>query len=306
VLSIMSGYLPGKIMGPAYNSDFLLARTEEIESSNCISEDIWISAIEWADSLGSEIILSSAGIMLEQMFSTNSFQNNSDNKRNPLYKVLKIAANRGILFVSDAPANYNESIMWDIKNSGIDMLIVQSANESWENLDLNKRFSGWEVSTYYDNPTGKHLILDSIESDLYAAEAGGENFYGWRKGSSYLAALTAASASVIMEAHPDWNPAQVLEAIRSSNVEKEEEGQIIGSKDAFLNIFNAINAVFPQASGDLDGNGRIDGNDLALFSEYYLKKITDDLHKSKAADLDGNLIIDGNDLAILARKFATN
>lgn len=307
VLSIMSGNLPGKMMGPAYNADFILARTEQIDAMNSVYEDLWIAAVEWSDSLGTEIILSSSGIMLEQIFNDFSLYAVKNLQRRPVFEVLKIAADRGILLISDAPANYSESAMWDIKKSGLDMLLVQSTEESWENIDLDK-YPGWKVTDLGDNggDVNGGLVLEGAGNELYVAESGGNNFYGWRKGSSYLAALTAAAAAVILEAHSDWNPAQVLETIRSSKENKEDEGDIFNSQRRFINIFDSINRTITLSSGDIDGNGRIDGNDLALFSKYYSSNLSDDAQKKKAADLDGNLIIDGNDLAILARRFLTN
>ena len=299
VLSIMSGFLPGKLIGPAYGADYILARTEEISSNNNIAEDLWVSAVEWADSLGADIILSSAGLMFNKIFN-DSISFNDDVEESVLYKVVKIATERGILFVADAPDSYNETVMQELKKSGLDMLLVTSYSGA---DDLSA--SGLFDSLFKPSKSAPLAVRSSL-NNLYTAEAGGDNFYGWRSGSSYIAALAAASAAILIEAHPDWNLAQVLESLRMSCVEdKEIEDREDKDEGGFINIFTAMSIVFPSVSGDFDGNGRVDGNDLAIFSSLYSMNPPDP-GGNKSADLDGNMIVDGDDLAILMSRFATN
>jgi subtilisin family serine protease len=301
VLSIMSGFLPGRLVGPAYGADYILARTEEISSDKTVTEDLWVSAVEWADSLGADIVLSSAGLMFDKIFDDlNSFNDDVDAKELVVYKVAKIAASRGMLFVADAPDNYNETVMQQLKKSGLDILFVtlSSGVDDFSTLGL--------FDSLFEPSKSTPLVLRSSINDLYTAEAGGDNFYGWRRGSSYVAALAAASAAILIEAHPDWNLAQILESLRRSCV-KDIETEDYDGKDAggFINIFTAMNIVYPSVSGDFDGNGLVDGNDLAIFSSLYFMNPADTGGK-KSADLDGNMKVDGDDLAILISHFANN
>lgn len=55
VLSVLAGYKPGKLVGPAYGASYLLAKTENTDSETPLEEDNWIAAAEWADSLGADI-----------------------------------------------------------------------------------------------------------------------------------------------------------------------------------------------------------------------------------------------------------
>ncbi len=54
-LSTLGGFKEGKLIGPAFGSDFILARTEDIYSETPIEEDNWIAAVEWADSIGVDV-----------------------------------------------------------------------------------------------------------------------------------------------------------------------------------------------------------------------------------------------------------
>ena len=59
VLGIIAGYLPGELIGPAYASEYLLAKTEDLRSETHVEEDNWVAAAEWAEALGADIISTS-------------------------------------------------------------------------------------------------------------------------------------------------------------------------------------------------------------------------------------------------------
>ena len=54
-LSLIGGFYEGQLIGPAFNADFILAKTENTESETPIEEDNWIAAMEWADSIGVDV-----------------------------------------------------------------------------------------------------------------------------------------------------------------------------------------------------------------------------------------------------------
>lgn len=51
------------VYGPAYNATFLLAKTENVASETIQEEYDWVAALEWADSLGADIVSSSLAYM---------------------------------------------------------------------------------------------------------------------------------------------------------------------------------------------------------------------------------------------------
>ena len=59
--SILGGYRPGQLVGPAYGAEFLLAKTESEKFERPVEEDYWVAGIEWAESLGAEVVSSSLG-----------------------------------------------------------------------------------------------------------------------------------------------------------------------------------------------------------------------------------------------------
>jgi subtilisin family serine protease len=61
MLGIIGGFSQGNLIGAAYGASFLLARTEDIGGETQVEEDNWIAALEWAESLGADVVSSSVG-----------------------------------------------------------------------------------------------------------------------------------------------------------------------------------------------------------------------------------------------------
>ncbi|HEX7401592.1 MAG TPA: S8 family serine peptidase, partial [candidate division Zixibacteria bacterium] len=57
--STLGGASDGNLYGPAYGASFILAKTEDVSSETPIEEDNWVAGMEWADSIGADVISSS-------------------------------------------------------------------------------------------------------------------------------------------------------------------------------------------------------------------------------------------------------
>src|SRR5258706_4895484 len=62
-LSVLGGFAPGHLIGPAFNATFLLAKTEDTTSETPVEEDNWAAAAEWAEARGADVISSSLGYL---------------------------------------------------------------------------------------------------------------------------------------------------------------------------------------------------------------------------------------------------
>jgi subtilisin family serine protease len=60
-LSVIGGFRPGRLVGPAFAASFLLAKTENTDSETPVEEDNWAAAAEWAEGRGADVISSSLG-----------------------------------------------------------------------------------------------------------------------------------------------------------------------------------------------------------------------------------------------------
>ena len=63
VFSTLAGYDPGNLIGPAFDSEFLLAKTEDVPNESQVEEDNYVAALEWGEQLGADVMSSSLGYL---------------------------------------------------------------------------------------------------------------------------------------------------------------------------------------------------------------------------------------------------
>jgi hypothetical protein len=102
VLSILAGMVPGQIEGIAPGADYLLLKTEDIESEFPCEEDYWAAGAEYADSAGADIISSSLGYFNFDDPSLNYKFSDLDGNTAFVTRVADIAASKGILVINSA------------------------------------------------------------------------------------------------------------------------------------------------------------------------------------------------------------
>jgi serine protease AprX len=109
VMSCLAAYSPGNLIGTGFGADFSLFLTEVVESETRIEEYYWLKAAEMADSIGADIISSSLGYYSFDDASENHSFSELDGKTSIITKAAQMASNKGILVVTSAGNNYNDS-----------------------------------------------------------------------------------------------------------------------------------------------------------------------------------------------------
>lgn len=103
VTSCMAVNLPGKYIGTAPEANYWLLRTEDQASELPIEEDYWVSAAEYADSVGVDIINSSLYYNTFHSFVDSRYRfEDMDGKTAFATKGANVAASKGILIVNCA------------------------------------------------------------------------------------------------------------------------------------------------------------------------------------------------------------
>jgi len=102
VLSIMAGSLPGMLTGTAPEASYWLLRSEDAGSEYRIEEDNWISAAEYADSAGADLINTSLGYSEFSEPAQNYNYSDMDGNTSRISQAADIAASRGMLVVVSA------------------------------------------------------------------------------------------------------------------------------------------------------------------------------------------------------------
>ncbi len=108
VLSLMAGYLPGEYIGTAPEAEYLLITSECDDYEEIVEEFNWVSAIEYADSMGADVANVSLGYVDFDSERYNHAYEDMDGQKCPSSIGAEIAASRGMLVVVAAGNSGND------------------------------------------------------------------------------------------------------------------------------------------------------------------------------------------------------
>ena len=205
VLSALAGYSPGTLMGPAYGASVLLARTENDISETKAEEDNWIAALEWADSLGADIVSSSLNYREFDNPEDNYPYSALDGQTAVITQAVNIAAQKGILVVNSvgnegaAPGS-----LWPPADSP-NMLAVGAVSA----IDSILYFSGRGPS--YDGRFKPDVV--ALGTNVYVAS--GTDGFKRVSGTSFSAPLIAGLAALLLESNPALTPGEIIDLFQT-------------------------------------------------------------------------------------------
>jgi subtilase family protein/carboxypeptidase family protein len=228
VLSVLAGYAPGKIMGPAYRADFILAKTERIGSETRLEEDSWCEGIEWAEAMGADIAASSLSYPFWYA------PQERDGRTALITRVANIASERGLLIVNSMG---NTGPLETSLNPPADAPGVISVGA----VDWNGRLAGFSsIGPTWDGRVKPELV--AMGSGVALVTARSRDQYGHGSGTSYSSPLVAGCAALVLCAHPDWGPEAVRDALmwsgdRASHPDNRYGWGVPNVRDAILYPF---------------------------------------------------------------------
>ncbi len=222
VLSAIGAYAPGQLIGPAYGSQFLLAKTEDITSETPIEEDNWAAAIEWMELQGADVISSSLGYSVFDDPADNYSLADLDGKTTIVSQAAQIATEKGMVVVNSA-GNRGNSATWSKIIAPADAKDILAAGGLID--------SGARVSFSSFGPTADGRIKPDVmamAAGVKTAAPGPGNVYQNSSGTSMSCPLVAGVAAQILSAHPDLTPLQVNEAIRMTASQAATPDTVLG------------------------------------------------------------------------------
>jgi subtilisin family serine protease len=103
--SLISSFIPGKLVGTAPRANFYLLHSEEGATEYKVEEDNWTAAAEFADSVGVDVISTSLGYSEFDDTTQNYKYSDVDGNTMRITIASDIAASKGILLVNSAGNN---------------------------------------------------------------------------------------------------------------------------------------------------------------------------------------------------------
>jgi hypothetical protein len=220
--SAVGGFAEDTLIGPAYGAQFALAKTEVITSETQIEEDYWVAGIQWADSLGADIVSSSLGYM--DWYTYQDMDGNTADCTN----AADLAVSKGIVVVNSAGNERNTAWYYIIAPADGDSVIAVGA------VNLQGELAPFSsAGPTYDGRIKPDVVACGV-STFCASPDGG---YTRVPGTSLSAPLVAGVCALLLEIHPDWTPIQVREALWTTASQADQPDNLFG-----YGIVNASNA----------------------------------------------------------------
>jgi len=234
-LSCVGAALDGTIYGGSYEASFVLCKTEMIGQEIEVEEDYWVEAVEWADSLGSDIVSSSLGYIDWYAYE------DMDGNTAVTTVAADMAAARGIVVVNSMGNEGSNPWKYMIAPADGDSVISVGA------LDTGgARASFSSVGPTADGRIKPDVMVQGI--DVYVATTQDTSSYAYANGTSFSCPLTAGAIGLLLQGHPQWTPVDVADALRSTATRSDSPDTLMG-----WGKVQARDAMYSEPTGVDDG-----------------------------------------------------
>jgi len=252
--STCGGENPGIHYGPAYKASFILCKTEDVRSETQIEEDNWLAAVQFADSIGTDIISSSLGY--SDWYTTSDY-----NGRTCVSTLAALKA-----------ARYGILVCNSIGNSGPGATTMGAPADADSIISVGAVASSGTLAYFSSmGPTADGRMKPEVcalgLSD-YVASASSNGAYAYHSGTSFSCPLTAGAAAIIWGAHPEWTNMQVREAMMATASRASNPDNSYGW--GIVNAWAALHVWFPPpyVHGDANHDGNVNVLDVVYLISY--------------------------------------
>jgi serine protease AprX len=207
VLSVLGGYMPGSLVGPAFGANFLLAKTEKIDEEIHQEEDNWAMAAEWAEGLGVDIISSSLGYSIFVPQQTDYSYSDMDGETTIITRAANELALRGVIVVSGAGNEGNSD--WHFITAPADGFYVLAVGA----LDHDNNITSFSSR----GPSSDQRIkpdVSGLGSQVYTVKP--DSNFGYYNGTSLSCPLVGGICAQILQANSELNLLQMNDIIKNS------------------------------------------------------------------------------------------
>ncbi len=244
ILSILGGNVPNELTGSAPGADYWLLRSEDTGSEYRIEEENWISAAEFADSAGVDIINTSLGYSTFDDTLQNYTYKEMDGKTTRISKGAVMAASKGILVVVSAGNEGNKLWKYITSPADADNILAVGAVDT----------SGMLASFSSVGPSYDGRIKPDIAAQGVGTVAQGLSGLIGCNGTSCSAPVISGLAACLWQANDQLSNIEIIEMIKQSSSQYQNPDTLIGyGLPNFANALSQIGANLPYSTIRIKG-----------------------------------------------------
>jgi hypothetical protein len=249
ILGALAAYLPGELVGAAYDASYILCKVEEAPSEYNGEEDFFVAGLEFIEANGGDVATSSVVIYVGYT------QDDLDGLTSVMTTGVNVATANGLHVCQGAG---NEGHDADPVTSHL----VPPA-DAFDAITVGAVAPDGDIASFSsDGPTAdgrvKPEVLAQGES-VWTVSPGSDTAYEAVGGTSLATPQAAGVVACLVQAHPDWT----VEQIRT--VLFENAGYYVAHDTYDQNYVRGYGLIdaFGSFSQDCNGNGVPDADDLA-------------------------------------------
>jgi serine protease AprX len=224
-MSALGGFYEGKIIGPAFDAEFYLSKTEDDRSETPVEEDFWLEAVEWMESNGAEVITSS---LIYKPFDppNNQYEYKDMNgKTTVVVRAADHAAYLGVVVLNSMGNERQTKPPSIVSPPDGDSVIAVGAIDSSGRIAYFS--SNGPTSDGRTKPDVVAMGVDVFVA-LSISTSDNDTTYSYANGTSYSCPITAGVCALILSVHPELTPMQVREALRLTADRKDTPDNVYG------------------------------------------------------------------------------
>jgi hypothetical protein len=223
VLSCMGANSSGQMIGTAPKADYWLLRSEVAATESIIEEYYWVSAAEFADSIGADLINSSLGYTTFDYTATNHTYADMDGNTTMVTKGADKAAEKGILVVNSA-GNSGGGGWWYISApaDGDSVFTIGAVTA----IGIRSDFSS--VGPTSDGRIKPTVVAQGSNTAIYYLNNQNVPTLGTGNGTSFSSPVMCGITACLWQAFPYLNNMQIVALIKASASQASQPDSLLG------------------------------------------------------------------------------
>ena len=238
-LGLMAANVPDKYVGTAPLASYFLCRTENVNSENVLEEYNWVSAAEYLDSLGIDVISTSLGYITFDNAQFDHVYSDLDGETCVITIGSEIACSRGILCITSAGNEGGNDFPYiSAPADGKNVLTIGAVGTDGERAYFSS------IGPTYDGRIKPDVMAHGYGTTVVSP---GEGAYYDGSGTSFACPVLAGMATCLWQAQKELPAAEIREALRKSgNMSTPDNYYGYGIPD----IMDALNTLFLEENSD--------------------------------------------------------